>query len=639
MYRKKGRGWTKHIDFMLIDIACIVIAFFISYVIRFGFNNPYMDKDYRILGVAFLLIDFFVEIMADSFKNVLKRGYLDEFISTCKHAVLVFLVTALFLFTTQMADIYSRLSFYIMFPIYVTITYVARLALKSFLKKKGFGASKKSLFVIAPDAMLRDTLRTVEKSCIGYTKIVAASLDTDMKGKTICGIPIVANHDGIVDYACDEWVDEVLIPPCSEDEYPEKMADIFLEMGIAVHTGIAKNGTAQGGYKQIEKIGDYTVVTSSVNYANTSALLVKRGMDIVGGLVGCLFTLIIMIFVGPAIYIASPGPIFFSQERIGRNGRKFKMYKFRSMYMDAEERKKELMAQNKVGDGMMFKMDFDPRIIGNKVLPNGKKKTGIGQFIRKTSLDEFPQFFNILVGDMSLVGTRPPTLDEWENKNYHNYIQENATDIAQTVQEYTEKAVITLIKNLANKYHAEYLCLGGGLFLNCLLNQKILENCNLKEVFIFPASGDDGQAIGNAFYAYKKHFPQMPNPQIKLPYLGFSYSNSEIEDELKTWNLNYIFFEDNVLARMMAQAIFDNKIIAFHRGRTEVGPRALCHRSILANPTNPNMKDIINNRIKHRENFRPFAPVVTKEMEYEIFDLKQSSPYMLLAPTVKKRVS
>ena len=388
MYRKKGRGWTKHIDFMLIDIACIVIAFFISYVIRFGFNNPYVDKDYRILGVAFLLIDFFVEIMADSFKNVLKRGYLDELISTCKHAMLVFLATALFLFTTQMADIYSRLSFYIMFPIYVTISYVARIALKSFLKKKGFGTSKKSLLVIAPDAMLRDTLRTVEKS---YTKIVAASLDTDMKGKTICNIPIVANHDGIVDYACDEWVDEVLIPPCSEDEYPEKMADIFLEMGIAVHTGIAKNGTAQGGYKQIEKIGDYTVVTSSVNYANTSALLVKRGMDIVGGLVGCLFTLIIMIFVGPMIYIASPGPIFFSQERIGRNGRKFKMYKFRSMAMQtAAEEKKGWTVRN------------DPRV------------TGIGKILRHTSIDELPQLFNILKGDMSIVGNRPLPLYEAE---------------------------------------------------------------------------------------------------------------------------------------------------------------------------------------------------------------------------------
>ena len=114
---------------------------------------------------------------------------------------------------------------------------------------------------------------------------------------------------------------------------------------------------------------------------------------------------------GPAIYIASPGPIFFSQERVGKNGKKFKMYKFRSMYMDAEERKAELMKENKLGDGKMFKMDFDPRVIGNKVLSDGTHKTGVGDFIRRTSLDEFPQFFNVLNGDSGIIGTTKKNID------------------------------------------------------------------------------------------------------------------------------------------------------------------------------------------------------------------------------------
>ena len=122
---------------------------------------------------------------------------------------------------------------------------------------------------------------------------------------------------------------------------------------------------------------------------------------------GLCVTVVITIIFGPVIYIQSPGSIFFSQERIGRNGRRFKIYKFRSMYPDAEERKKELMAQNKM-QGLMFKMDNDPRIIP------------IGHFMRKTSLDEFPQFWNVLKGDMSLVGTRPPTVDEYEQYEMHH---------------------------------------------------------------------------------------------------------------------------------------------------------------------------------------------------------------------------
>ena len=133
-----------------------------------------------------------------------------------------------------------------------------------------------------------------------------------------------------------------------------------------------------------------------------------------------ILTGIITIFLPPAIYIASPGPIFFKQTRVGKNGKLFQMYKFRSMYMDAEERKAELMKENRVQDGMMFKLDFDPRIIGSKKLPDGTIKKGVGNFIRDWSLDEFPQFLNVLKGDMSLVGTRPPTVDEWDKYELHH---------------------------------------------------------------------------------------------------------------------------------------------------------------------------------------------------------------------------
>ena len=162
------------------------------------------------------------------------------------------------------------------------------------------------------------------------------------------------------------------------------------------------------------------MLTTAVNYATPIQILVKRLFDIVAGIIGSIFALIIIAIVGPIIKIQSPGPVLFKQERIGKNGKHIKIYKIRSMRMDAEEMKKDLMDQNIIKDGMMFKMEFDPRIIGNKILPDGTKKTGIGEFIRRTSLDEFPQFFNVLGGSMSTVGTRPPTIDEYEKYHFHH---------------------------------------------------------------------------------------------------------------------------------------------------------------------------------------------------------------------------
>ena len=190
-------------------------------------------------------------------------------------------------------------------------------------------------------------------------------------------------------------------------------------MGVPTHYHVP-NMSRSGVKRFSEKIGGTTVLTTSINYATPLQLIIKRLFDIFAGLIGSLAALLIIAIVGPIIRHKSPGPVLFTQERIGQNGKRFKMYKIRSMYMDAEERKKELMEQNRVKDGMMFKLDFDPRIIGNEILPDGTRKTGIGEFIRKTSLDEFPQFFNVLEGSMSVVGTRPPTVDEWEKYEYHH---------------------------------------------------------------------------------------------------------------------------------------------------------------------------------------------------------------------------
>ena len=148
-------------------------------------------------------------------------------------------------------------------------------------------------------------------------------------------------------------------------------------------------------------MGKYAVVTFARNLFSVRQMIAKRCLDIVGSLVGMVLLALAAIFVAPAIKLESPGPVFFGQTRVGKNGRKFTFYKFRSMYQDAEQRKQELMKDNEV-QGLMFKMKDDPRI------------TRVGRFIRKTSIDELPQFWNILKGDMSLVGTRPPTIDEFE---------------------------------------------------------------------------------------------------------------------------------------------------------------------------------------------------------------------------------
>ncbi len=415
MYKKTSKGWLKHVDFLILDVICLQLSFYIAYCIRHGVQNMYANRLYAGMALVLLLVDVVVGMLFENLHNVLKRGYWNEAVETTKQVLEVFAMSAIYLVTAQSAELFSRSVLYMTMGIYWILSYAGRLLWKIYVKAHRRYGAKKSLLVVTT----QDRLRTLQEEFrtewyANYQIAGIAVIDADMAGQKNGDISIIANAGNVIEYTRTAWVDEVFFDVAPGNPVSDLLVAQFLEMGTVTHLRVSPTVEASGRKLIVEKFGDSPVVTASINYATTRQLFMKRCLDIVGGLVGCILTGILCIFIGPAIYIQSPGPIFFSQDRVGKNGKRFRLYKFRSMYMDAEERKAELMKRNKMSDGRMFKLDEDPRIIGSKILPDGTYKKGIGNFIRDYSIDEFPQFFNVLKGDLSLVGTRPPLVSEVE---------------------------------------------------------------------------------------------------------------------------------------------------------------------------------------------------------------------------------
>ena len=418
MYKRRSSSWLKHIDFIALDTLSMLLAFLLAYWIRFDTYISFHSIYWGFIGIL-LILNLAVCVMNNSMHNVLKRGYYKEFSATVKHAVFVFASMMILLVAFKLTEDYSRILMFSTFGFHIVFGYIIRLAYKRILHQHIVRDRQRSILVVADEADAVQIIDKIQKNMNELVIVAGAVLtNRDATGEEIAGVPVVSNLDGAARYICREWIDEVLLGSDLANK-TEKLISQCREMGVVVHECLHLQH--EGNYEQfVNKIAGYTVLTSAVHTATPLQALIKRTMDIVGGLVGCIIALIVIAVVGPKIKKESPGPILYAQERIGENGRRFKFYKIRSMYLDADARKAELMSQNRVADGMMFKLDFDPRIIGNQILPDGTKKTGIGAFIRNYSLDEFPQFFNVLKGDMSLVGTRPPTVDEWEKYELHH---------------------------------------------------------------------------------------------------------------------------------------------------------------------------------------------------------------------------
>jgi carbamoyltransferase len=220
-------------------------------------------------------------------------------------------------------------------------------------------------------------------------------------------------------------------------------------------------------------------------------------------------------------------------------------------------------------------------------------------------------------------------------------ITEREMDLACSIQVVTEEIMLRLTRSLAKETQVKNLCLAGGVALNCVANGKILKDGAFQNIWIQPAAGDAGGALGAALCAYHHHKNQPRSSQssdhMKGSYLGPEYTDREIQERLEAIGAKFEVLDETELVEKTAIALTESKAIGWFQGRMEFGPRALGGRSILGDPRSPEMQKMLNLKIKYRESFRPFAPSVRQEDVSDWFELNTESPYMLLVAEVAKK--
>lgn len=363
--------------------------------------------------------------------NLLMRSRPREFLSTLRNCVVTYALLAVVLLLTKNEIIDSRYlfisSFIVFFVVDLMLRYITK---KSMLKKitNSRHATQTGIITIYSKAdkyithLQLDWTKNIKAVALldaeyennGYYCITSYEESAPIKTRTdeIYNVPVVANKENLMGWIRTAALDEVYINlPAGNESYITILIEELEDMGITVHVNIPilEKILQNSKFDNINcsMVAGHPVAIFAPAVHNDREIILKKTTDFIGGLLGTVLSLPIILITAIPLLIESPGPLIFKQARVGKNGRIFNIYKLRSMYADAEKRKQALMAQNKM-DGHMFKMDNDPRI------------TKVGKFIRKYSIDELPQFWNVLKGDMSLIGTRPPTVEEFEQYESHH---------------------------------------------------------------------------------------------------------------------------------------------------------------------------------------------------------------------------
>ena len=390
---KFNKNANTNLMYIVCDIVFVTIAFLVAAFIS-GVGMNALKEGYFVIMVAFLAI-YILSGKNERLYNTTKFFYADRFLKRVSKSFLIAtaVVSTLLLWGKQ-EEIDRR--FYLTFLIWCYIGVLSSAFFVHYVLKKKVMVKRRTV-LIGQIERYEKFIRFLEKSStevsvVGYVSI----MEEEQEG-------YLGNIKDLEHIIHKYAIDQIFIMERQRGDVIDVQPYINMCVEMGVTARVIMNAYS-GGVAQsyVSSVGTYPVITYHTVSLNVGARAFKRIVDIIGALSGIILFSPIMLITALEIKIYSKGPIVFKQKRVGMNGRYFNMYKFRSMCVDAEEKKKELMKQNEMDDSFMFKMKNDPRI------------TKVGKFIRKTSIDELPQFFNVLFGDMSLVGTRPPTVDEVE---------------------------------------------------------------------------------------------------------------------------------------------------------------------------------------------------------------------------------
>lgn len=410
MYKKQSQ--LMEIAVCLLDMGAVVCSLAIAEYIRY-------QRFGEMTNIGTLSVFFLLHIAAfyalHVYEDFFKRGRYRELFVSFRYNVLLVAEALILGFGLKREIFISRLVFGYFLVVNTSLIWALHIVIRNSNRFFQWSRRKEvNLLLVTTKDYLPEIVRTFERSKETVWKIAGAILlDGGNAPEIQLGeeiIPIIpADEESYLEYATGHVVDEVFIRVDAIQEREHFLKEMILEfekMGVTVDLNLDLFNLGISGEKRIYSMEKYHVVSFSSRLFDYRMVFLKRVMDIVGALIGLVVTVLVGIVLAPFLLLDSPGPLIFCQKRVGVNGRTFNFYKFRSMYADAENRKAELMKENEV-QGLMFKMENDPRV------------TKVGAFIRRTSLDELPQFWNVLKGDMSLVGTRPPTLDEYEKYSYY----------------------------------------------------------------------------------------------------------------------------------------------------------------------------------------------------------------------------